>query len=124
MTFTDFVSKSTAISACMNYGEHSYMITISSDEFVFGYHGQVETRNIVVVERIKFVNNQINPDDVRYYFKAFDGKHSGQCETEEEAKSFYEIVGKIHLDESNRVNPKDLEALILAQSQIYPEQIH
>ena len=101
------VSYETINRATFNYWEPSFSIDKNGRIFRV-YHTKYPVRpepNLVVVEAYD------NPDEM--YFRAFLGRHSGECEAEGEAQEFFDEVERTISPEFRVADEKDLERRIL-----------
>ena len=104
--FVKHVSFETVNIAGFNYWEPSFPIDKDGRQFVV-YHTKYALRpepNLVVIEA--------RDDREELYFRAFLGKHSGECETESEAQPFFDEVRR-SISPEFRIKGKDLEKKIL-----------
>jgi len=104
--FSKYVNYEVTARATFNYWEPSFPIDKDGRRFTV-YHTKYPVRpepNLVVIEA--------NDDPEELYFRTFLGKHSGECETEEQAQPFFEEVKKT-IDPKFRIKGKDLEKRIL-----------
>ena len=104
--FTKYVSPETAYRATFNYYEPSFPIDKDGRNFMVYHtkHPVWPEPNIVVIEAID--------DREELYFRAFIGKHSGECETESEAQPYYEEIRR-SISPEFRVSGRYLEKRIL-----------
>lgn len=104
--FSKYVSYKTIWRATFNYYEPSFPIEKNGRRFTVYHtrHPSPPKPNLVVIEA--------NDDWEELYFGTFLGKHSGECETEEETHEFFEKVKKI-IDPEFKVKGEELEKRIL-----------
>ena len=104
--FSKYVSYETVWRATFNYWEPSFGIDKDGRRFTV-YHTKYPVRpepNLVVIEA--------DDDREELYFRAFLGKHSGECETENEAQPYFEEV-RNSISPEFRIKGRDLEKGIL-----------
>lgn len=105
MSFAKYVGLETAFRATFNWYEPSFTIEVGGRSFIV-YHAKhpIEPNpNLVIIEA--------NENTKEIYFRAFPGKHSGECDTEAEAEPFFEQVRKT-VDPKFRVQGKKLEEVL------------
>ncbi len=104
--FAKYVRFETISRATFNYWEPSLLIEKGRKKFIvyitkYPFHPEP---NLVVIEAWH------NREEL--YFRAFLGKHGGECETEKETQNFYKQLKKT-ISPEFRVKGTDLEKRIL-----------
>jgi hypothetical protein len=108
-TLPQLVSFDTVNAAGFNYWEPSLMISTKRGTPATVWHSQIEDgTNIVIIEDIRRAGGQTRVD---WYFGTFEGKHSGQCETDDELKEYYRKLEGV-MTRPHRVSGHDLEKLV------------
>jgi hypothetical protein len=110
MSFAKWVSLEAIALTTFNYWEPSYMLSKGGRAYT-AYHTQVPDTltNVVVIEGFRRLKDGRRCD---LYFRAFEGKHTGQCETAKDGEPFmHELEATIA--RKYRVRGRDLEQEIL-----------
>jgi hypothetical protein len=105
--FAKYVPYETIYRATFNYWEPSHLIDKDKKRYTV-YHTKYPVKpepNLVVIEA--------NDDPKELYFRAFLGRHSGECETVSEAQPFLDELRRT-ISPEFRVKGKDLERQIIA----------
>jgi hypothetical protein len=110
--FSSFVSERTVVGAGFNYWETSHSLNTTRGDLALVYISQLEGVNMVVIRNIR---KQQDGRHVDWYFGTFKGKHSGQCQTEEELNEYFRNVHRI-MTRKNRVPGSELEERIRQMS--------
>jgi hypothetical protein len=110
MSFAKWVSPEAIALTTFNYWEPSYLLKKGGRDYT-AYHTQVADTltNIVVIEGFRRRSDGRRCD---LYFRVFDGRHTGQCETIEEGEPFM-IELEATIARKYRVRGRDLEKKIL-----------
>jgi hypothetical protein len=108
-TLPQLVSFETVTAAGFNYWEPSYLLSTRRGTPATAWHAQTyDGTNVVIIEDVRRTEGRTRVD---WYFGTFEGKHSGQCETDEELEEYYRKLNGV-MTRSYRVPGRDLERLV------------
>jgi len=109
-SFPGWVSFETATTAGLaDWEGPSFSMRTSHGTIAKIFHSQLDGgTNVVVIEDIRRNCGRARTD---WYFGIFEGKHSGQCENDEELRAFFQKLEAV-MSRRNRVAASQLEELI------------